>query len=193
MKRTRKIYLRCRRICRTVWEFLKYDAWRFGIRDTYYNVWWFFHNLKVFWKTLWEWRSWDYSYINDAHIMMLGQLADQIKNGYEEDRSANLKYLAIQSLISELKRDVEDEAWKIKEQKKLSNEEYDKLYDGLVNEHFKKIFRLMRGQDGDTVDALLQPLKDDFKKTHGREPNPHESYDMWTSVFDGTGIGGWWE
>ena len=193
MKITRNIYLKCRRICRTVWEFLKYDVWHFGIKDNYYNAWWFFHNLKVFWKTLWEWRPWDYSYINNAHIMMLEQLANQIKDGTEEERSAYLKYCAIQSLISELKRDVEDEAWEIKEQKDLSNEEYDKLYDSMMDEHFKKIFRLMRGQDGDTIDALLQPLRDEFKKTHGREPNMNESYDMWASVFDGTGVGGWWE
>jgi len=179
--------------CRTVWEFLKYDIWSFGIKDTYYNIWWFFHNLKVFWKTLWEWRSWDYSYINDVHIMMLEQLGDQIEHGSEEERSAHLKQCAIQSLISELKRDVEDEAWKIREQKNLSNEEYNKLYNSMEDKHFKKIFRLMRGQDEESVDVLYQLLKDDFKKSHGREPDTEEAYDIWVTVFDGTGVRGWWE
>ena len=193
MKRTRKIYLKCKRICRTIWEFLKYDVWRFGIKDTYYNIKWFFHNLKVFWKTLWKWRSWDYSYINDTHIMMLEQLANQIKNGDEEKRSAHLKYYAIQSLIRELKRNIEDEAWAIKEQKNLNYEETSKLYDSMLDEHFKKIFRLMRGQDESTVNAQIWSLRDNFKKTHGHEPNMEESYDIWVSVFDGTGVGGWWE
>jgi hypothetical protein len=124
---------------------------------------------------------------------MLGQLADQIKNGNTDERSADLKYRAIQSLISELKRNVEDEAWELKVQKNLSDEEYIKLYDSVWDEHFKKISRLMRGQDWDTINPLLQSLRDEFKKTHGREPGMEESYDMWVSVFDGTGIGGWWE
>ena len=187
------MYLKCRRICRNVWEFLKYDVWHFDIRDTYYNVWWFFHNLKVFWKTLWEWRPWDYSYINDVHIMLLGHLANQINTGNEEQRSAHLKYVAIQSLISELKRDVEDEAWEIRTQKKLSNEEYDQLYDSMLDDHFKKIFRLMRGQDNDSFNDMYRIMHNEFKATHGREPDMEESYDMWVTLFDGTGVGGWWE
>lgn len=187
-----------------IWEeisdFFEYTIWD-NLEIGWYNLTWFFHNIKLFWKTLWEYRDWGHQYAVDVYIVCLEQLAKRIENGFEESRSASKKVQKIHELIELLKVDTDDlytETWNngIK-----NGEDPEKLRDKcqtLTWEHKKKIFRLLSGQDPKKFNKKYKEAVEKFKKENSDKdckPNlrSDDTYDIWVNLFDGSGAESWWE
>jgi len=194
---------------------LEYYCWH-KPKEWYYNIKNYISNRILFNKVLWDWRAWDSAYQVDLFKFGLEQLAKSIENGIEEPISRGKKVAAINKLITELSRDVEDEAFnkvytnhdfntRIDEEgtlhfdamnqedaQKLHNE-YIKLCEKEHKKQFDTIFRIIRGQSHaeqtKAQDALIEKLSPEEKEASQKQG----FYNQWAEAFDGTGIFGWWE
>lgn len=178
-------------------EFFKYDLRLYRVTDFCYNVKWFFKNLKNFRKQLWDFRSWDHSHAVDMYICCLEQIANNIENGHEEERSAAKKVVKIRELIELLRYSnerLDDELFdlydKLRAEGKTNNEiaaESYKFYHAFC----EKIFTILKGQDNSVLcrkcDAILE-------EKYGGKEYPHEEwYDEYVKLFDGSGANEWWD
>lgn len=143
-------------------------------KDYYYKVKWFFSNLKRFWTTLWEYRTWDYAYSFILFADSLEWLATQIENGLEEERSVKKKVAAIKELASLIRDLIDENDFGLNYDDFRNVEEFNKEYIKKRDECLNKIHRIIKGQD--QCDTLR-----------------FENYDEWVEKFDGTGYEGWWE
>lgn len=180
-----------------VWEeicdFFRYTIWD-NIEMFFYNLWWFFHNLRVFGKTLWRWRDWDHGYTKDLYIVCLKEIAKAIEKGPTETRCAKKKIKKIHELIELLKIDIEDVASDeiiagrkigIKEEK-LQRRAKEKQ-----EAHYDKIVHILKGQDYKSFEKKYDEIKEKMKRDH---PNKSiDSYEVWIRTYDGSGAGNWWD
>lgn len=145
-------------------------------KNYYYNVKWFFGNLWRFRKILWNYRTWDYYYCNNLFADSLDWLAETIKNGHEETRSANKKVTAIKELSSLLRNLTNDNDFGLEEpfiNKEISTSEYNERYKHARKEYLDRIYRIIYGQEHNDYDVT--------------------DYDNWVEHFDGTGYESWWD
>lgn len=147
-----------------------------------YNVKWLLRNIWGFRKELWTFRSWDYSHCIDMFAHSLEMLAECIKNGNEERRSALKKVDAINELVSLLRKvsDGDDfgcaDEFFVGHHLTVPLEEYDKEYLNRKKDALERIYRIIRGQDSDELKDINV-----------------SDYDEWVEKFDGTGYEGWWD
>lgn len=183
------------RVWEEITDFFEYTIWD-NLKTTWYNLEWFFHNLKVFWKTLWNYRDWDYEYLIDVNTVCLTQLANRIERGDEDPRSASKKVEKIRELVTLLNRDIEDE-FLTKYEKQIEKGEmtYQQVFDEAEIEkrkNAKAMFRIVLGQDPEK----FRKKYDEALEKHAKE-NPEfgkdNFYEVWSQLFDGTGIESWWE
>lgn len=160
---------------------IKYLFWE-KPKDWYYNMKWLFRNLWGFRNELWNFRSWDYSHCIGIFARSLEMLAECIKNGHEERRSALKKVDAINELVSLLRKTSDGDdfgcADEFFEEKHLTVplEEYHKEYLKRKKDALERIYRIIRGQDSDELKGINV-----------------SDYDEWVEKFDGTGYEGWWD
>lgn len=173
-----------------VWDFFRYDLPR-GVK-----------NILFFWKVIWNFRSWDYSYQMKILKRSLEPLHDSILKGYEVDvpRLKKAEKIArILQLLENLNEDkyidiaeeklgyevntdylfVEEEPEEVSEKNKLIFKEARKIEE----QEWEELFRILKGQNH----THYQMLHDRIKIEKGEAPD-----DLWESWFDGTGIKGWW-
>ena len=165
-------------ITENVSDFFVYAIYH-TIKDWYYNVLWYIKNRKTFDKVIREWRPWDYSYQIDLFTFGIEKLRDCILNGHEVDETRLKKVDAMNKLIAQLKRDVEEEAMDeifegnepkcyMDEQDgqlrcKIENEdEYrnklkkeTKLINKLKKQKSQEIYRILVGQDFDKLNKQI--------------------------------------
>lgn len=167
-----------------LWWNIQYYCW--NVPSTlYYNVKWFFRNLWRFRKQLWKFRTWDFSYCNSLFADSLEWLADQIKNGHEEQRSADKKVEKITELVKMLRKLTNDtdfgtlddpEIWDghklLIGARELADIQLTRMYSTLF-----RILRILRGQDPSQLKHALTS----------------KEYDEYVKEFDGTGYYSWWE
>lgn len=185
-----------------IWEeicdFFEYTIWD-NLKTAWYNLKWFFHNIKVFWKTLWEYRDWDYAYLIDVNTVCLTQLANRIEKGFEDKRSASKKVAKIRELIALLNRDVEDEyLTKYEEQVAKGEITYKEVFEQAEIEkrkNAKSMFQIILGQDPKKFDEKYRKALENFKTEHPEidKTKMEDNYDIWVQIFDGSGIESWWE
>ena len=153
-----------------MWD-IRYYIYRVP-KDYYYKVKWFFSNLKRFWTTLWEYRTWDYAYSFVLFADSLEWLATQIENGPEDERSVKKKVTAIRELVSLIRDLVDEDDFGLNYSDFRDVAEFNKEYIRIKDEHLNRIYQILRGQN---------------YELH------FEDYDEWVEKFDGTGYEGWWE
>lgn len=174
-------------------DFFKYDICD-PTRMFFNRLWWFFHNLRVFWKTLCNFRDWDYQYVIDLFITGLIELQARIENGNEERLSASKKVQAIRKLISELRRNIFYETSHMQDAGTIGMKDLSKTYNQLNKERYERIFAIIVGQDPEEFDKQCQEAIQRWKDEHnGIEPDHEQFYIIRTELFDGSGIEGWWE
>lgn len=157
-------------------DFFVYTLWNRWIKETYWNIKWYFKNLILFQHILWTWRPWDGRYQEELFAFGLEQVKKSIENGNEERTSANKKIMAIEETIAQIRRDVDDEITFDKGNETL--EEYGKRYHATMEKRFDIIARLIKGQN------IYE-----YRNNHKSQMEEYEAYVDW---FDGTGIDGWW-
>lgn len=195
-------------------DFFVYSIGR-NVIDWWIDTKWYFSNLKLFQPMIKSWRSWDYQYQVDLFVFGLNQLANTMEYyGNEEEKSRNKKIAAIKELISEIKRDYEDEvdkrftrddylekivkysdgsvSFKYKDDKAIAKakERHANALKKARKAHYDKIFKLILGQDDD---KLSQIVKEKYESLSEEEQKNFDSYDAHIELFDGSGIEGWWD
>ena len=177
-----------------VGDFFYFNVWT-TLKDKYYDTTWFFHNLKTFWKTLCDFRDWDYEYIIDVYVTCLEQLAKSIINGPEEKRSANKKVAMIREVIRLLKADVDEEYLKKYEEQLKNNEiTYTQVFNEANTQRRKNLqaaFNIIIGQDPEKFDKKYQNAITKWTKKHNNQKP--DRYEIWLDLYDGSGIENWWE
>ena len=164
-----------------VYTFFHYKLYHNHIIDTYYNVKHYLHNLRVFQKQLWTYRPYDYVFQEELFAFGLGQLKQAIINGNEERTSANKKIAAIDELIFQLNRNVEEE---VPLKRKVTAKEFAKYKEEVKfrkEERFNRIVRILKGQDSSEFDRVTRSDDDPY------------GYKSWVEIFDGTGFENWWD
>lgn len=107
------------------------------------NIATFFRNLKLFWKILRTYHWWDYQHVIDANIVMFKDMAEHFEK--EGSHISNKKVAAnIRELVGLLEKDIEIEAYEKFKHIKDTNE-YSKLERAMIDNHKKKIARLLFG------------------------------------------------
>ena len=185
---------------RTFWQktkdFFQYNVWE-KIKTLWYNLQWFFHNIKVFWKTLWNYRDWGYEYILDVCCVLLEQLAKRIETGHEETISATKKSKKIRELIELLKWGLEDhimETYNENVKKGVPKEENQRQVTEMRDNYYDMIFKILKGQSTKELDEqiALEIEKIKIDNPEYKDDTPFH-YNIWVKAFDGSGIEGWWE
>lgn len=178
---------------KNVVDFFKYNICA-PIRTFFHCLWWFFHNLRVFWKILCNFRDYDFQYVVDLFITGLVELQTRIENGNEERLSASKKVQAIRKLISELRRNLFYETSRMQDAGTIGMKDWSKTYNQLSKERYERIFAIIAGQDPEEFDKQYQETIQRWKDEHnGTEPDHEQCYIIRTELFDGSGIEGWWE
>ena len=174
-------------------DFCKWTIWD-NIETFFYNLWWFFHNLRVFGQSLWDWRDWDHEYTKDLYIVCLKEHAKAIENGHEENRSAKKKVKKIHELIELLETDIYDitsDEIIAGRKKGIKEEKLQRRAREKQEAHINKILQIIKGPDyisfGKKYDEIAQKMKRDH-------PNKEiDSYEIWIRTFDGSGCENWWD
>lgn len=180
-----------------VWEeihdFFRYTIWD-NIEMFFYNLWWFFHNLRVFAKSLWRWRDWDHEYTKDLYIVCLKEHANAIENGHEENRSAKKKVKKIHELIELLETDIYDittDEIIAGRRKGIKEEKLQKRAREKQEAHINKILQIIKGPDYISFNKKYEEIAQKMKRDH---PNKEiDSYEIWVRAFDGSGCETWWD
>ena len=164
----------------------------------WYNLKWFFHNIKVFWKILWKYRDWDYAYLIDVNTVCLTQLANRIEKGNEDKRASSKKVAKIRELITLLNRNIEDEYLiKYKEQISKGKTTYQKVFEQAEIEkrkNAKAMFQILLGQDPKKFNEKYKKALEQLKTEHPEtDTTKIGNYDVWVQLFDGSGIESWWD
>lgn len=202
-------------------DFFKYTIW-YNTKNFFYDLKWYFRNLKNFNKALWNFRSFDHIYCVNMYVRSLELLRDSISNGNEERTSANKKVNKINELIELLKqydtytddayKDIGffnyDLKWKKNDdgsvqmvvdendkERKEKHKQFLKREKELEHEYRSKITKILFGQS----EREIKRLEREFKRKTKEElqdsvaPSSVENYNLWVNVFDGSGCRGWWD
>lgn len=180
-----------------VWEeicdFFRYTIWD-NIEMFFYNLWWFFHNLRVFAKSLWRWRDWDHEYTKDLYIVCLKEHAKAIENGHEENRSAKKKVKKIHELIELLETDIYDitsDEIIAGRRKGIKEEKLQRRAREKQEAHINKILQIIKGPDYISFNKKYDEIAQKMKRDH---PNKEiDPYEIWVRAFDGSGCETWWD
>lgn len=181
-----------KRILKEIHDFFKWTIWD-NVKTFFYNLGWFFHNLKVFAKSLWEWRDWDHEYTKDLYIVCLKEHAKSIEQGPEDSRSTKKKVKKIRELIDLLETDIYDitsDEIIAGRKKGIKEEKLQRRAKEKQEAHIDKILRIIKGQDFKSFGKKYDEIKEKLQKNH---PNKEiDPYEIWIRVFDGSGTEGWW-
>lgn len=153
------------------------------ISDKWYDLKYGVGSLISFFKTVWKFRPWDYTYCLDIFSKSLEMLRDNLI--HETDITRVKRQEAITELIkcfdiicdmddtyglgSDFYDKVEAEGISADESYRMRMEARNKIYD--------RIAHLLKGQDYSK-----------FRKRKGESDD-----DMFNRLFDGSGIEGWWD
>lgn len=173
----------------TFFEELKFNLRYYLIekpKEFWYNLKYFFGNIKRFRKQLWKYRTYDFCFNLKLFAESIEWLAHDIENGYEETRSANKKVKAIRelkSLIEYMCNDSEYDTFEVDDDFNVIHvggwetiEERQEVYDKNKKKTFDRIYQILYGQD-----------------RKSRLSKDGESwYEDWVEWFDGTGYESWW-
>ncbi len=199
-------------------NFFKYRiGWR--TRDWWWNMKWYFHNLRTFQPILKEWRSFNYEYQVDLFKFGIEQLIKAKEYyGNEYPADAEKRIGAMKALIAEIERDYEEDVRERLNYKHRNGGRVTKYADGSVcfhndNEehnkqthiyfeevakerkaHYQKIFDLIIGQDSEwisqEVDRRIAAMSEEEKQSIPENELRHKVY---YEVWDGSGIEGWYD
>lgn len=186
--------MKTKQILSDIKDYFVYDVWD-PIRRKWNSFIWFFKNVKIFWKTLIQFRDWDFQYCVDLFIVGLERLAKRIENGNEEERSSNKKVRAIHKLIHELQRDVWEEAYEKFEKEEVHNQmcELQQVEDQLEEQRFNNVMRILHGRREKLNEEYREAIKQWETEHPDKQATSDDLYDIWVELFDGTGYDGWWE
>ena len=202
-------------------DFFKYTIW-YNSKIFFYDLKWYFRNLKNFNKVLWNFRSFDHIYCVEMYTRSLELLRDSISNGNEERISANKKVNKINELIELLKqydtytddadKDIGffnyDLKWKKNDDGSIQTvddgndkerkEKYKQLLKKekeLEHEYKTKITKILFGQSEREIKRLEREFKRKSKEEpqNSLAPSNDENYNLWINVFDGSGCRRWWD
>ena len=180
------------RIWKEICDFFKWTIWN-NVKTFFYNLCWFFHNLKVFSKSLWEWRDWDHEYTKDLYIVCLKELAKSMEHGLQDSRSTKKKVKKIHELIDLLETDIYDitsDEIIAGRKKGIKEEKLQRRAKEKQEAHIDKILRIIKGQDFKSFEKKYDEIKEKLQKNH---PNKEiDPYEIWIRVFDGSGTECWW-
>lgn len=182
-----------KRVWEEIHDFFKWTIWD-NIKIFFYNLWWFFHNLRVFGKSLWRWRDWDHEYTKDLYIVCLKEHAKAIENGHEENRSAKKKVKKIHELIELLETDIYDitsDEIIAGRRKGIKEEKLQRRAREKQEAHINKILQIIKGPDYISFNKKYDEIAQKMKRDH---PNKEiDPYEIWVRAFDGSGCETWWD
>lgn len=119
------------------------------VRDFFYDIYYFFKNLRLFSKDLWRFRPWDHEYCRDIYCTALEILKEEIyRNGHEVDEDRLKKVNDMEELLRLLQIDVFDALYENKlfvdvHTKKGMNK-FNKLYAQGEKARYKRICELLK-------------------------------------------------
>ena len=134
-----------------LWEAFQFEcgyAWR-QVVDFFYNIYYFFKNIQLFSKDLWNFRPWDHEYCRDIYCTALEILKEEIyRNGHEVDEDRLKKVNDMEELLRLLQIDVFDTLYENKlfvdiHTKKGMNK-FNKLYSQGEKARYKRICELLK-------------------------------------------------
>ena len=192
-------------------------GWR--TRDWWWNVKWYCRNLKTFQPVLRTWRSFDYRYQVDLFKFGIEQLIKAKEYcGNERLDDAEKRISAMRALIAEIDRDYEAEVReRMKFVRKNSGrvtkyadgsvcfhhdregyeDELHKLFEEIAKErklHYQKIFDLIIGQDQHDIEKEIERRIAAMSEEEKKSISKAELYrKVYMSVWDGSGIEGWYD
>ena len=199
--------------------------WFYNIIPSIKNSWrdfkWCFKNHIKFHKVLKEWRPWDYRYQTNMFAFCLEQLAEHIKNGYEEEVSRDKKVAAIGNLVRLLRIDFDDMDYEVYKKiviptiknDKITVTEYSdgtrsykpektierEIFDEYVSEAelqkdiiYQHIFDIIKGQTHRQIKEQAMAIVGDKESYANEIEYNNKLQEMYDSLFDGTGIEMWW-
>lgn len=201
-------------------NFFKYRiCWR--TREWWYDIKWYFRNLRRFQPILKEWRSFSYQYQVDLFKFGIKQLAEALDYyGHEVEESRNKRVKAMRELIKEIERDYEEElrekmkynfhdrkekvikyadgsvsfeSFPTEEEKKRTEEYYKSLAQERIN-HYNRIFHLILGQEEEAIAKEVEARIAAMSEDEKKAMPESELYrKVYNEVWDGSGIEGWWD
>jgi len=171
------------------WDFFRYDL-NNGIR-----------NIFFFWKVIWNFRSWDYTFQMRLLSRSLEPLADQLTKGTEVEVTRLKKLAKIKRVIEILNHQSDCDYIELAE-KTLKYEvdssfmfstepddiaELNKaifhLSDELEKSEWAELWTLLQGQDHSEYCKLVE--EDKLQEIHND--------DLWSEWYDGSGLNHWWD
>lgn len=192
-------------------------GWR--TRDWWWNMKWYFHNLKTFQPVLKTWRSFDYRFQVDLFKFGIEQLI-KAKEYYGNERleDAEKRIGAMRALIAEIDRDYEDE---VRERMNIDRrnsgrvtkyadgsvcfhhdregyeDELNNLFEEIAKErklHYQKIFDLIIGQSREDIEEEIERRIAAISEEEKKSMSKAELYrKVYMDVWDGSGIEGWYD
>ena len=192
-------------------------GWR--TRDRWWNMRWYFSNLKRFQPILKTWRSYDYHFQVDLFKFGIEQLIKAKKQyGNERSEDAKKRIGAMRALITEIDRDYEEEVYErlnfehrnsgrvtkyadgsvcFHHDDEESNNAYHKLSEEIAKErklHYQKIFDLIIGQDDEDIKKEIERRIAAMSEEEKNSMSEGELYrKLYMEVWDGSGIEGWYD
>lgn len=192
-------------------------GWR--TRDWWWNMRWYFSNLRRFQPILKTWRSYDYHFQVDLFKFGIEQLIKAQKQyGNERSEDAEKRIGAMKALIAEIDRDYEEEVRErlnydyrrggrvteyadgsvcFHNDDEESNNEYHKLSEEIAKErklHYQKIFDLIIGQDDEDIKKEIERRMAAMSEEEKKSMSEGELYrKLYMEVWDGSGIEGWYD
>jgi hypothetical protein len=172
------------------WDFLRYDIPK-GIK-----------NIIFFWKVIWNFRPWDYTYNLKIFAKSLEPLRDSIINGNEVDVPRLKKVAKIERAIEILNNITEDRYTDIAEAQlgyevnsefifrddepeeiKEANKKIWDLSREIEDKEWKELWPIFQGQEHSQYVMLLDKMT----------PEQRKDDDVWGNWYDGSGMGHWWD
>lgn len=160
------------------------------IREKLINLKYFFKNLRIFWKVLKEFRTWDYAYIPPVIVTMLTALRDDIKNGPEIELTSFKKASQIDKLIKLIKSADCYDSFDILFDKDTNKQrrdikQYDEINYKIQKRFYRNVERILLGQSPEEYNKEIE-------KINKKGIVPQDGLTVDDYAFDGTGIQSWW-
>ena len=158
-------------------------------------------NIFFFWKEIWNYRGWDYTFQLRLLKKSLEPLSKYLTEGNEEDISRLKKVDKINRAIKILENICDDNYIELaekelgyttnsdflfgKEPKEVTeaNRKIFHLADEIEEREWSELFEILKGQDRKSFKEQYKSLsvEEKIEGTH------------WNSWFDGSGMRGWWD
>lgn len=178
--------------------------WSFQVKlsNFWYELKWFFRNIKRFIPVIWEYRPWEYSYALQLFIFGLKDISKSIENGPEVRYSANKKIAQISRLIELLEHYYEldprvDYFPMTDENRNTWFEDITKKKEKLQKEIVNIIFGDSEKTFRKKYDAMLEKAESDeeFKQSLLDEAEDCDDilYIIRTKIQDGKILETWWD